>query len=342
MESEDNRLKIYSASAGSGKTFSLTVEYVSKLLRNPRAYRSILAVTFTNKATAEMKSRILSTLWAMIYAPESVASEIDKIKGGEKATLSPEEKNNAALALEYILHDYDRFWIETIDTFFQRILRNMAREIGVGSGFEILLNDTEYIETAVKEMKTAIEEDKELKRCLDELITERISEGKRWNYEREMMDFAKNLNNRVVEEGLEANDIEQMLQETAQAKREISSFEEKINQYINDFFTLCSRYGFTIDNFKGKSRGSIYARFAKFYNGSSYNINVETDKIFKDRDKEEGELKGLNRDLRELYCDFRNFFEENISTNKALYVVYRSAYKLCLLNIIASRRQELL
>ena len=66
MNAENNKLKVYSASAGSGKTFSLTVEYVSKLLKNPKAYGSILAVTFTNKATAEMKSRLLSVLWNIV------------------------------------------------------------------------------------------------------------------------------------------------------------------------------------------------------------------------------------------------------------------------------------
>ena len=135
MNAENNKLKVYSASAGSGKTFSLTVEYVSKLLKNPKAYGSILAVTFTNKATAEMKSRILSVLWNIVYEPTKAQSEIDAIKGTKNAELSDTEAENAKQALSYILHDYDHFRIETIDSFFQRVLRNMAKEIGDGSSF---------------------------------------------------------------------------------------------------------------------------------------------------------------------------------------------------------------
>ncbi len=342
MNDTSNDLKIYSASAGSGKTFSLTVEYVSKLLQNPRAYRSIVAVTFTNKATAEMKNRILSTLWAMVYSPQSVASEIKAIKGQTKAELSSMERTNAELALKYILHDYDRFWIETIDTFFQRVLRNMAKEIGVSSGFELVLSDSEYVETAIKEMKTAIEEDKDLKRCLDSLVSERISKGERWNYESEMTDFAKYLNKRVVEEGVEAGEIDQMLQETAVAKKKVSEFEKRVNGYLEEFFEICNSNNFTADNFKGKSRGSVYSRFAKFCNGNTYDVNTETDKIFKDREKEETELQSLNAKLYENYRNFRDFYEGSIQEIKALNVVYRSAYKLCLLKFISTRKQELL
>ena len=58
-------LLVYKASAGSGKTFTLAVEYIKLLIQNPRAYRNILAVTFTNKATTEMKERILSQLYGI-------------------------------------------------------------------------------------------------------------------------------------------------------------------------------------------------------------------------------------------------------------------------------------
>lgn len=60
-----SELIVYKASAGSGKTFTLAVEYIKLLIENPHGYRNILAVTFTNKATAEMKERILSQLYGI-------------------------------------------------------------------------------------------------------------------------------------------------------------------------------------------------------------------------------------------------------------------------------------
>lgn len=117
-------LLVYKASAGSGKTFTLAVEYIKLLILNPRAYRQILAVTFTNKATAEMKERILTQLygiWKEDPASDAYLKRIkeDLAKKPETASLSDRElRQRAGMALQYMLHDYSRFRVETIDSFF--------------------------------------------------------------------------------------------------------------------------------------------------------------------------------------------------------------------------------
>lgn len=73
-------LLVYKASAGSGKTFTLAVEYIKHLIINPRAYRQILAVTFTNKATAEMKERILTQLYGIWKGAPSSEAYLERIK----------------------------------------------------------------------------------------------------------------------------------------------------------------------------------------------------------------------------------------------------------------------
>lgn len=75
-----SELLVYKASAGSGKTFTLAVEYIKLLILNPRAYRQILAVTFTNKATAEMKERILSQLYGIQIGDRDSQAYLDRIK----------------------------------------------------------------------------------------------------------------------------------------------------------------------------------------------------------------------------------------------------------------------
>ena len=75
-----SELLVYKASAGSGKTFTLAVEYIKLLILNPRAYRQILAVTFTNKATAEMKERILSQLYGIQIGDKDSQAYLDRIK----------------------------------------------------------------------------------------------------------------------------------------------------------------------------------------------------------------------------------------------------------------------
>ena len=114
------RAKILSASAGSGKTFQLALKYICDIIERPDAYRNILAVTFTNKATEEMKSRILREIHVLASGKKS--DYLDNIR--EKMGLSEEKiRSQALIARNKILHDYSRFNVLTIDKFFQRILR---------------------------------------------------------------------------------------------------------------------------------------------------------------------------------------------------------------------------
>ena len=121
-------LKIYRASAGSGKTFTLALEYIKLLIDNPKSYRKILAVTFTNKATGEMKERILGKLYGVANGLASAADYTEKIKQQLPGITDEEIRAKAGEALENILHDYGHFRIQTIDAFFQSVLRSLARE----------------------------------------------------------------------------------------------------------------------------------------------------------------------------------------------------------------------
>ena len=130
-------LLIYKASAGSGKTFTLAVEYIKLLIINPLAYRHILAVTFTNKATAEMKERILQQLWGIWQGDADSAPYLEALEKrlqelGHSFNTN-DIRQRAGDALHRILHDYNRFQVTTIDSFFQTVIRNLARELGIGS-----------------------------------------------------------------------------------------------------------------------------------------------------------------------------------------------------------------
>ncbi|MBO5562831.1 MAG: UvrD-helicase domain-containing protein, partial [Bacteroidales bacterium] len=123
-------IQILKASAGSGKTYNLAREYIRLLLqaRDPQAYRHILAVTFTNKATDEMKRRILQELFLLASDPASSGYREDFIP-----SVFPSEdalRRRASMQLSGILHDYSAFSVSTIDKFFQQTLRAFSREIG--------------------------------------------------------------------------------------------------------------------------------------------------------------------------------------------------------------------
>ena len=102
------QLLVYKASAGSGKTFTLALHYIKQLVEDPTAYRHILAVTFTNKATAEMKNRILEQLYGLGYGLPTSESYLKELK--KTCALSDTEIRQAAIrALHNIIHDYSRF-----------------------------------------------------------------------------------------------------------------------------------------------------------------------------------------------------------------------------------------
>ena len=143
-------LLVYKASAGSGKTFTLAVEYIKLLIANPYAYRNILAVTFTNKATAEMKVRILGQLNGIAKGLRSSNQYFEKIKEApeiQALNLSDAQiRSRAQKALSAMLHDYTRFRITTIDSFFQSIVRELAYELDLTANLRVDLNAKEALE----------------------------------------------------------------------------------------------------------------------------------------------------------------------------------------------------
>ena len=141
-------LTVYKASAGSGKTFTLAKEYMKLVIQDPYCYRRILAVTFTNKATEEMKMRILSQLYGISKGLPGSKDYMCKIS--QELDMKPETvSQNAGKALRNLLHHYNYFRVETIDTFFQSVLRNLARELSLTANLRVELNDRQIEQQAV-------------------------------------------------------------------------------------------------------------------------------------------------------------------------------------------------
>lgn len=145
-------ITIAKASAGSGKTYTLAKTYISLLLksRDPYSYRHILAVTFTNKATGEMKARILRELDILAHAP----TESDYFSDFVPA-LCPDAaqlRRRCETLLNGILHDYSAFSVFTIDRFFQQVLRSFARELGQFDSYQLELDKPSVVSESVDRM----------------------------------------------------------------------------------------------------------------------------------------------------------------------------------------------
>ena len=192
-------LTIYKASAGSGKTFTLAVEYIMGLLQEgaEREFEKTLAVTFTNKATAEMKNRILETLYGLKMGLEDAKSYMEAIMDRFKEAKIPiteeQVRLQAGKALTAILHDYSRFRVETIDSFFQSILRNMARELGLAANLQVELSHDEVIDSAVDSLIETMDQQPEVAKWVLDYVREQLDSGDRWDIVKPLKSFAENI-----------------------------------------------------------------------------------------------------------------------------------------------------
>ena len=190
-------MKILKASAGSGKTFSLTGEYIKLLLQNdePDAYRHILAVTFTNKATDEMKRRIVRELYVLSNDTDH-SPYLGALVPSVVATKT-ELKKKCWFILTGILHDYSAFAVSTIDKFFQRTLKAFSREIGQFSSYQVDLDKEALVDDAVERLLDGLsdERNKDLLNWIIAGVKADLATTGRFTLDRRLKDIAMNVVN---------------------------------------------------------------------------------------------------------------------------------------------------
>lgn len=179
--------EIMKASAGSGKTYNLALRYITLLLADePFPHRHILAVTFTNKATAEMKRRILDELYQLATDPQHSPYR-DVLKEFDEQTL----RRRASRALGEILSDYGSFAVSTIDRFFQQVLRAFSREIGQFAEYQVELDRQSLIDEAVaRVMDSLSEEGSTLRGALTSHALGKLEKGETASIEAMVSEFA--------------------------------------------------------------------------------------------------------------------------------------------------------
>lgn len=281
MKNSHKTLTIYKASAGSGKTFTLSVEYIKLLIANPYSFRSTLAVTFTNKATEEMKTRILSQLYGIWKQLPSSRGYMDRIKHDLDVS-DQYMSERAGIALHNIVMNYSYFRIETIDSFFQSVLRNLARELDLAANLRVELNDYQIERFAIDEIIDNLTESDEVLGWIMDYVHENIDEEKNWNVIGQIKKFGENifrefyktnsseLNARLSEKSFFPKFVKLMrsMREDAEAA---------IKNETDAFFDSMDSAGITIDDLKyGKS--GVASFFLKLRSGF-YNEDILTNRV---------------------------------------------------------------
>ncbi|ULQ51689.1 UvrD-helicase domain-containing protein [Flavihumibacter fluvii] len=345
-------LHIYRASAGSGKTFLLAAEYLGLLFQHPFKYREILAVTFTNKATEEMKHRILDELRCLALGKASPYKDIlleryPELAPGNLLALQ------ADLLYRTILHDYAKFSVSTIDSFVQQVIRSFAYEIGLDAGYELQLNQDLVKKDLADRLFELLETNADLLQWIRRMAMDRIENGKSWDFSDEMLSFAgeifkerfylfeanmRNLDNPAA--SFEA--LHKRLLSTVEA------FENPMADMGKKALHLISLAGLTIEDFSGK-KSSFAGYFQKLANKKEFkpgakplsaldNLNSWTAKSADPSTK--NKVDALFPALNAMLSEAIHWYQENGTDYNTAKVVLQQLSNLNLLRVLAEQLAE--
>ena len=289
---ENIPFKIYSASAGSGKTFTLVKEYLKICLstKSPKKFIEILAITFTNKAAAEMKERIVKSLKAFSNPEKAEQTERDMMHLLAIETgLSIEElQKRAQLIFETILHNYSQFSIGTIDKFTHRIIRTFAQDLDLPANFEVEMEHQLLLKQAVDLLISRTGEDEKLTQLFVNFIQDKTADDKSWLIENDFYTIAEEL---LKESG----------QEHCESLKNLSlddffKLRDEIHKYLNEidkelaaiglgFITDCSDKGLLPEWFAGGARAGI-PKFFEYLKSKNWEKYIPSNSNLKNLEKE--------------------------------------------------------
>ena len=242
--------KVFQASAGSGKTFTLIKEYLKLCLKDKASvgnYKHILAITFTNAAANEMKAKILKELCKIIDKQELEHNSMGHVLVEELGIDEKELKRNAQALLTCIMHDYSSFGVSTIDAFVQKLSRSFAHDLGLPSQYTVSIDSDEVAETITENIGLKISESNPyLTQLLIDFSKNQFDNERSTAIENQLSDFVKKLMTEKAYQKDENNNIqnEKQYKETLDfLNNKIVHFEQNIKSKLHDFNTRTQAFG---------------------------------------------------------------------------------------------------
>ncbi|MDO9186153.1 MAG: UvrD-helicase domain-containing protein [Bacteroidia bacterium] len=362
----DKNFTIYKSSAGSGKTFTLVKEYLALALNDesnpPKAYRHILAVTFTNKAASEMKERIIKAL------KELSQDDYTKLSGGTKTLLAELKKHKklnfrqqvddtiirkrANNVLTEVLHNYSDFAIGTIDSFVHKIVRTFAFDLKIPMSFELEMDDDKLLTQAIDLLIAQIGTDETLTKALVEFTESKTDDEKSWHIENDLKYFAKNL---LTEDG--AVHIEKLRQLSVSdffkikdtIQEEIKKFEAFINGCGKEALKIISDAGIEHEKFAGGANGIgkyftylAESRFDKLTPSATIQKNIDSDSWYagKASVSDKAGIDAIKGTLTKLYNEAFAYIQHNLQEVTLFRLINTTIYSLAVLNEIEKLLNE--
>jgi len=341
---------VYKSSAGSGKTFTLVKEYLKLALKgdNVKEYKSILAITFTNKAAAEMKERVLLALKSFSSKEKLEGTPLFLLLELEKELKLPQHeiRAKAEKVISSMLHNYSDIGISTIDKFTHRIIRTFAYDLHIKMNFSVETDEKEMLEKAIDMVLSKIGEDVKLTEVLKEFTVSKAEDEKNWSIEADLFNFSKSL---LKDEGIshidkikeisidEFNEIKKTLQNT------IRDFEKTISTFGKKGLALIESLGVDKASFAGGANGLPKyfeylgtLKFNKLKPSNTIQKAIADDKWFaaKASVSDKQNIESIKVRLLEIYNKAIQTIDSNIKEITLFRSINKNIYSLITLNEI--------
>jgi ATP-dependent exoDNAse (exonuclease V) beta subunit len=347
-------LRIYKSSAGSGKTFTLVKEYLRLALSGDmQKYKHILAITFTNKAANEMKSRIISALEELSAGTTGSAMARELLPA---LKVTPEIlRDRAVFLLQDMLHHYSDLSVSTIDSFVHRLVRSFAYDLRISSNFEIEMDSNLLLSMAVEKLLDSAKEDEssQVTKALIDFAENNLSEGKGWGVEYSLINFSKELFNeesyKYVEKlgTFEMNDFITARDNLYTIK---ADFESKVKAPATQAIDLIHSLGLDASHFY-QSRSGLYKYFLSISldpAGSKLEPNTYVQKTIYDHKWTSGRIRPAEKDqllsitdrLTEYYYAIQRVRRESEPAYLLAKLLLKNIYAFMLLTEIKRMLEE--
>ncbi len=349
--------KVYKSSAGSGKTFTLVKEYLSIALSsdNPSNYKTIMAVTFTNKAANEMKERVVKYLRAIGLnefkdgGENIIHQELLKTLNISEACL----QSRAKKTLNNILHHYSDFHISTIDKFILKIIRSFSLDFQIPFNFDVEMDTESILNQAVEHVIAEAGENKALTSFLLQYVTAQAEDDQNWNVTSALTSIAKttlNDDSSPYIASLQDYSFQDFLKSQKKCEEEVAIYESKINHYLAQGQKVFQENYIEASELIGLSRGHLYKYFHPLDTASKYvPVNEKTISEFekelwshKKCPAEKAQIIAENRpQLHGCFLSAEKIKSENNEKINSLKLVKKHLFQLALINEIQKQIQAL-
>lgn len=330
MSRTTDNFKVYQASAGSGKTYTIVKEYLKLCLKDSGStnnYSRILAITFTNKAANEMKEKIVQQLNDIIQSDPDIAPKNMEAELIHELQLSRESlKSNARLLFQHILHDYSSFCVSTIDAFVQTLARSFAKDLGLPSQYNVSIDEDDVADAITERIGEQIgSSDPFLTKIIEDYSEMKFDSGKSPRIDVNLHNFVLMMFTEEAFQKHEENHFETSEQYDETRKfllKKTQPFEERCQQFTKDFTAFLDAKGLTSDDFNGKSRSSCISAVKKLQHKEYGPVNDSLAKILAgdanwfsttlSRRLDANAMKDLDHAFQQLFVNFFKSYQSQV------------------------------